>query len=373
MSTIAVNAITDASGGNTASINGATPTTDNTMGKNRLINGDMRIDARNAGASVTPTTDGQYGGPDRWGYWLNQPSKFSIQQSAVAPTGFSNSVLVTSLSAYALTGNDYFGIIQKIEGFNFADMMWGTANAQAITVSFWVRSSLTGTFGGAITNSAYDRSYPFSYTINVANTWEQKTVTIAGDTAGTWVGSTNGIGAVLQFSFGAVSGRLGTADAWASDWLIGSTGSASVVGTNGATFYITGVQLEAGSVATSFERVDYSEMLRRCQRYYWRWVPSVAASYLTTTNAIGTGGTYGPAKLPVTMRASPTLSTSGTASDYGLYSGSGRFICSTVPDIDTSNIATPLLVFRGSGFTIGHAGIAGSNTTNGFIAFIAEL
>jgi hypothetical protein len=302
MSELKVNSIVDANSGNTAQINGMTPTADSLQGfRNRILNGDMVIDQRNDGASVTPTTDAQYGGPDRWSYYLSQASKFSVQRSTVAPTGFSNSILVTSLSSYAVTGNDYFGVIQKIEGFNFADLMWGTANAKTITVSFWARSSLTGTFGGAMTNNVFNRAYPFSYTISAADTWEYKTVTIPGDTTGTWVGSTNATGVILQFSLGAVSGRSGTAGAWAGSWFISSTGATSVVGTNGATFYITGVQLEAGSVATPFERRPFGTELALCQRYFYRHNDYFGNAFSSgATSLIG----Y---PLKVTMRAQPTL------------------------------------------------------------------
>jgi hypothetical protein len=312
--------------------------------RNRILNGAMVIDQRNAGASVTPTADGQYGSCDRWNYWLSQSSKFSAQQSATAPTGFSNSLLVTSLSAYSVTGNDYFSVNQKIEGFNFADLMWGTANAQTVTVSFWVRSSLTGTFGGAMTNSAFNRSYPFSYTVSSANTWEQKSVTIVGDTTGTWVGATNGVGAIVQFSLGAVAARLGTAGAWAGSWYVGSTGSQSVVGTNGATFYITGVQLEVGSVATPFEREIYSTTLAKCQRYYEKSyaqgvVPGTASvssnggGVITTSIAALTAGNSGamPFGIPfkVTKRAAPTIvpyDYDGTANACRIYPSDSKRI-----------------------------------------------
>ncbi len=250
-----------------ATLNGlAYPTSGSLSGRNRIINGDMRIDQRNAGASVTPS-DGAYT-LDRWNVGLTQSSKFSVQQSTTAPAGFSNSLLATSLSAYTVTSGDLFRISQLIEGFNFSDLDWGTASAKAVTLSFWVRSSLTGTFGGAFVNNANNRSYPFSYTISAANTWEQKSVTVAGDTSGTWIGSTNGIGARVHFALGAGSTYSGTAGAWSSSLLISTTGATSVVGTNGATFYITGVQLEAGSVATPFERRSYGQELSLCQRYF---------------------------------------------------------------------------------------------------------
>jgi hypothetical protein len=271
--------------------------------RNRLINSDMRIDQRNAGASVTPTVDAQYGSCDRWSYFLSQASKFSVQQNAgsvTPPAGFTNYLGITSLSAYTLTGNDNFEIVQKVEGFNSADLGWGTANAQAITLSFWVRSSLTGTFGGGISNSAYNRSYPFAYTINAANTWEQKTITIPGDTSGTWL-TNNGLGLVLQLALGATGSRLGTAGAWAAGWFPSVTGAVSVVSTNGATFYITGVQLEAGSVATPFERRPYGTELALCQRYF--------ESLYFRFSAWGNGSNSTIATVPMvaTKRTTPTV------------------------------------------------------------------
>ena len=236
--------------------------------RNRIINGDMRIDQRNNGASVTPAS-GQYT-LDRWMATLTQSSKFTVQRNAAAvtpPVGFTNYLGVTSSSAYSVLTGDTFIISQQIEGFNVADLAWGTANAQTVTLSFWVRSSITGTFGGCLLNSAGNRSYPFSYTVSSANTWEKETITIAGDTSGTWV-TDNGIGMYVRFGLGSGATFTGTAGAWAAGNLVQPTGSVSVVGTNGATFYITGVQLEAGTTATPFERVEFGESLRRCQRYF---------------------------------------------------------------------------------------------------------
>jgi hypothetical protein len=237
------------------------------IGRNRIINGDMRIDQRNAGASVTPT-NAQYT-LDRWKFYVSQASKLTTQQNAGAvtpPAGFNNYLGVTSSSAYSVVASDYFIISQLIEGYNIADFAWGTASAKTITVSFWVRSSLTGTFGGIVKNSAGARSYPFSYTISSANTWEQKTVTIVGDTSGTW-DTTNGAGLEFTLSLGAGSTYSGTAGSWQAANLVTATGATSVVGTNGATFYITGVQLEVGSTATPFERRLYNQELANCQRY----------------------------------------------------------------------------------------------------------
>lgn len=245
---------------------GGTGTTTGYYGfKNRIINGAMVIDQRNAGASITPTNS-QYS-LDRWQGLLAQASKYTLQQSTTAPTGFINSLVATSSSAYTVVAGDYFDITQYIEGLNMADFAWGTASAATITISFWVRSSLTGTFGGSVQNNGQTRSYPFSYTISTANTFEQKTITIAGDTSGTWL-TTNGRGIQFNFSLGTGSTYSGTAGTWATANYLGTTGAVSVVGTNAATFYITGVQLEKGSTATSFDYRPYGTELMLCQRYY---------------------------------------------------------------------------------------------------------
>jgi len=233
--------------------------------RNRIINGAMVIDQRNAGASVTPTASGYT--LDRWLCLLTQTSKFSIQQSTTVPSGFKNSIAVTSLSAFSVAAGDYFDIQQHIEGLNVFDLAWGSASAATVTLSFQVRSSLTGTFGGALTNSDGSRSYPFTYTISSANTFESKSITIAGDTSGTWL-TTNGVGITVRFGLGVGSTFSGTANAWAGANYVSATGATSVVGTNGATFYITGVQLEKGSTATSFDYRPYGTELDLCQRYY---------------------------------------------------------------------------------------------------------
>jgi hypothetical protein len=256
--------------GKTATLANIGSIADSSLGfRNRIINGAMVIDQRNAGAEVNPAVNGTYY-LDRWRAATSAASKFKIGQNAGAvtpPTGFINYLGLTSLSAYTAGASEVFGVIQIIEGLNVADLGWGTASAATVTLSFWVRSSLTGTFGGSLRNNAGNRSYPFTYTISVANTWEQKTVTIAGDTSGTWL-TTNGTGINLTFSIGSGSTLSGTADAWASANLTSATGSTSVVGTNGATFYITGVQLEKGSTATTFDYRPYGTELALCQRYF---------------------------------------------------------------------------------------------------------
>jgi hypothetical protein len=270
MSTVKANSFNDMSGSGNAVLYGvAAPA--NSMGfRNRIINGNMAIDQRNVGASVSLSAGVQAFAVDRTYGYGTLASKFTVQQNAGAvtpPAGFTHYLGATSASAYTVGAGEEFELGQRVEGLNISDLGWGTANAQAVTLSFWVRSSLTGTFGGSLRNSGGSRSYPFSYTVSSANTWEQKTINIAGDTSGTWL-TTNGVGIILSWGLGVGSTFSGTAGSWAGANYVSATGATSVVGTNGATFYITGVQLEVGSVATPFERIDYGRQLIQCQRYY---------------------------------------------------------------------------------------------------------
>jgi len=280
--------------------------------KNRLINGSMTIDQRNAGASIT--ADNTTFGVDRFQILASVAGKFNSQQNAGAitpPVGFSNYLGYTSTSAYSVGASEIFAVAQKIEGFNTADLNWGTADAKTITISFWVRSSLTGTFSGFLQNSASNRSFIFSYSIPTANTWTFVTTTVTGDTAGTWIGATNGIGIRLYFTLAAGSSITTSAGSWVASDKYGVTGTTSVVGTNGATFYITGVQLEKGSTATSFDVRDYGTELMLCQRYYEKI--SVAGSASVSTGQVtGVTSALFPLLLKVTKRDTPTFSTTGS-------------------------------------------------------------
>jgi hypothetical protein len=339
---------------------------------NRIINGAMVIDQRNAGASVTITTDNTFT-LDRWSTAATAASKFSVQQSTTAATGFTNSLLSTSLSAYSVAAGDIFALKHTIEGFNVSDLGWGTANAQTITVSFWVRSSLTGTFGGALQNGAQNRSYPFSFTISAANTFEYKTVTIAGDTSGTWL-TNNGKGLLLWINLGTGSTGSGTAGAWAGATYWAPTGATSVVGTSGATFYITGVQLEKGSTATSFDYRPYGTELALCQRYTYKISSNgTDGCILGMGFANSTTQAFACISLPVSLRAGPTLTWSGvTISDLVNYTRTASAVSiSAAP-------ATGLNIFRlaatESGFTIGAANQLGlSSSASSNITLSAEL
>ena len=349
--------------------------------KNRIINPAMVIDQRNAGASVSTSSGANTYTLDRWRALYSQTSKFTVEQTVTgvaAPTGFSDYLAVTSSSAYTVGASEAFRIAQYVEGFNFADMMWGTANAQPVTLSFWVRSSLTGTFGGVFTNATSTRSYPYSYTISSANTWEYKTITVAGDTSGTWVGATNGRGVELGFSLGSGSSVSTTANAWAAGEYHAPTGATSVVGTNGATFYITGVQLEKGSTATSFDYRPYGTELSLCQRYYYRMTSvGIASTFAiglndSTTSAVGT--TF----FPVTMRTAPSaLEQTGTAGDYRVRNtAAASTTCSAVPVIAAAGTTSYSVVTSftvASGLTAGQGCFLQAVNSTAYLGWSAEL
>jgi hypothetical protein len=314
MSTLRASNIYDKDGGSNAVLYGVASPTGSMGFRNRILNGGMVIDQRNAGASVTPA-NGNYT-LDRWQYEASQASKFTVQRNAgsvTPPAGFTNYLGMTVASAVSVGASDYFILEQRIEGLNVADLAWGTASASSITLSFWVRSSLTGTFSGGLANSAYNRAYVFSYSISSANTWEQKTITVPGDTTGTWL-TDNGIGIQLRFSLGAGSTYSASAGSWGTTAAWNVTGGVSVVGTNGATFYITGVQLEAGTVASPFERRDYGRELMMAQRYYWKLKQSDTSNQFTFgVGAVGSAkDTFFIVNNPVQMRSAPTATQSGT-------------------------------------------------------------
>jgi hypothetical protein len=194
----------------------------------------------------------------------------SFQQVADAPDDFKYSLKVTTTTADAsVDAADYNLVVQRIEGTSVYDLNYGTSAAKTTTLSFYVKSSLTGTFGGSFRNNGGDRSYPFTYTISSANTWERKTITIAGDTTGTWVTDT-GMGLQVNFGLGVGTTYTGTAGAWVGAGNFSADSSVNVISTLNATWQVTGVQLEVGDTATEFERRPYGMELQLCSRYFWR-------------------------------------------------------------------------------------------------------
>lgn len=342
--------------------------------KNKIINGAMVIDQRNNGAAGTAATNTNPYGVDRWSVYGDVSGKFTYQQNAGAvtpPAGFTNYFGMTSTSAYTVLSGGRQIVVQSTEGFNTYDLDFGKATAKTITLSFWVYSSLTGTFGGSLQNYANTRSYPFTYTISVANTWEYKTVTIAGDTSGTWVGASNAGSFQLNFSLGSGSTYSGTAGAWATANYASATGATSVVGTNGATFYITGVQLEQNTTATPFERRMFNNELTNCQRYFAKLQNdgtgqiAISAGFQTSTTVAAFAINF-----PVTMRAEPTVTVSNLqASDNVNFSNAW-----TLGSVDMGyNTGYLNGTISAAGAQFRPSFLFTANNTSGFLTLSAEL
>jgi len=321
--------------GKTASLANIGTIADSSLGfRNRIINGAMTISQAAAGASITPAATGTSSvnfAVDRTRLAYSQNSKLTAQQnrgSVTPPAGLKNYLGVGVASTATVGATDYFLAGQTIEGYNTSDLAWGTASAATVTLSFWVYSNTTGTFGGAVNNSAYDRSYVFSYTINVANTWEQKTVTIAGDTSGTWL-TDNSAGIRIWFSLGTGSTLSKASGSWGAGEYYSATGATSLMGNTSNYLYITGVQLEKGSTATSFDYRPYTTELQLAQRYFFKtYAQDVVPGTASSSGAPGrlTDATQNYASIqiffPVTMRAIPSCvvynpSTGTTASMRG--------------------------------------------------------
>ena len=352
--TVNTDIVSDSSGGKLAPIS--------SVFRNRIINGAMTVSQYNGTSSVTPTATSYV--IDRFTYYCGGvASKFALQQlSASPPVGFANYLGATSQSAYSVSSSERFGIYQAIEGFNTYDLQWGTANAKTVTLSAWVYSSLTGTFGGSIQNYAQNRSYPFTYSIPVANTWTQISVTIAGDTSGTWVGASNAGSMIVSFGLGVGTTYSGTAGAWAGANYLSATGATSVVGTNGATLYITGVQLEVGSSATGFEYVNYQTSLANCQRY----LPAFNASNSTQNPFSGyvqsANSFRAIVPFKVSTRIPPTGITVVSATSFAVsFSGSGQN-CTAVTFV-YSGVESAAVEFAVSSASVGVVGQCYANAS----------
>jgi len=363
----------------TLAVNIAQSGSNNATFRNRIINGAMVISQRNGTSSVTVPAAAVTYNMDRFYTYGSAASKFSFQQNAgsvTPPIGFINYLGCTSLSAYSVVASDNFLFGQYIEGFNVADLDFGKATAKTVTLSFWARSSLTGTFGGSLINSASNRSFVFTYTISTANTWEYKTITIAGDISGTWL-TDNGTGIAVNFSIGSGSTFSTTAGSWVAGNFLNATGATSVVGTNGATFYITGVQLEAGTTASPFEYRSYGTEESLCQRYYYR----------VKANS-GGGGLFGvgwcrstteatvSVPYPTAMRTNPTaLEQSGTAANYQLVFAASAAALSAVPVFggETTTQGTRIDTTVASGLTAGQGVGLRAASTSAYLAWSAEL
>jgi hypothetical protein len=338
----------------------------------------MMIDQRNAGAALS--TFGY--AVDRFSFSMST-NKGTLQQNAggvTPPTGFKNYWGFTTTSAYSITAGDYFGLQQRIEGYNLADMGFGATGASTFTVSFWVRSSLTGTFGFNLQNGAQTRSFAATYTISAANTWEYKTITVAGDTTGAWL-TNNGVGLVCSWGIGVGSTfNISATGAWQTTTSpngFGTTGATSVVGTLNATWYITGVQLEVGPSATSFDYRPYGTELALCQRYYWKMFPNDTPRLFGSGQCFSTTAAGVQIPFQVPMRIRPTaLEQSGTASDYQVLNNAGSPVaCSAVPTYNavTTNYMAWVALTVSSGIAAGDGTTCLTNNAAAYLAWSAEL
>jgi hypothetical protein len=359
----------------TNAVNIAQGGSNNVTMRNRLINGQMQIAQRGAGpTNNTQSTGLNYDTVDRWGYWANFNNQFTTAQSTTAPAGFSYSSLITSLAATSQGSATYATYSQRIEGYNIADLNWGSSNAKPVTVSFWIRSSLTGTFSAYVFNSGYAYCFPFTFSIPSANTWVQITQTIIGPTSGTWL-TTNGIG--LEFGITLLNGTSyqAASGAWTTTpYAIGVSGSVNLLSTNGATMNITGVQLEAGSTASPFEYRQYGTELALCQRYYYRFKAVDSSTMFGSGLSYSGTAAIGVIKFPVSMRTNPTaLEQSGSASDYRIQVTGGVFNCTSVPTFDSGCYDTASVNFPTSGMSGGQGILLRALTSNAYLGWSAEL
>jgi hypothetical protein len=345
--------------------------------KNRLINGAQAINQYNGTTAVTPNIDGYYY-TDRF---INQSSAIrsatTLQQVSITNlAGFNYATKFTNNSNTSVATTDYYALGQMVEGYNWADMNWGTANAKTVTFSCWVFGSIAGTFGGLIKEGSQTRSYPFLYTISTPNTWTQVSVTIPGDTSGTYIIS-NGRCIWIELSLAAGSSYTGTPNAWNSSVNVGATGqSNSYLTTTGATFYATGWQLEVGSFATGFDYRPYGTELNLCYRYFYKNPPSSYSCFAVGTIDSATT-LMGMVTVPVPMRVAPTLGTTGTPSDYFIrWSGSQTTTANAVPSLSAQAVGANTYRIdcgTGGGMTTGYSGVYVSSNNAGYLSYSAEL
>ena len=344
-------------------------------GKNRIINGAMIIDQRNAGAAVTVNANAVFYPVDRFNaVGETSDGVFTLQQStSTPPAGLINYVRATVTTADASIGaSQRYFFRQSIEANQLYDFGLGTSAAKTFTLSFYVRSSLTGTFSGSMRSSSGGRSYVFSYTINAANTWERKSITLTGDTTGTWGTGVN-TGIILSWSLGAGSTLSTTANTWTAGNFFGETGASNVIATLNATWDVTGVQLELGSVATEFTLAGATIQgeLAACQRYYFRFGGS--SNYQRFANGLFQSSTQAWTILehPVPMRANPTAT---DWSSIALFDGNSVMAITSLVAVEYAPNATGLLFAVASGSAqYRPAQIFANNTTSAYLGLSAEL
>ena len=333
--------------------------------RNLIMNGAMTVAQRGTSA-VTATANFPV---DRFRVDHSTDGAFTAQQSTDVPSGqgFVNSIKYQTTTAdSSLAADQFFYTRQIIEGLNSARLMFGSSSAKTLTLSFWVKSSLTGTFGGSVWNDGFNRSYPYSYTIDAADTWEKKTITFTGDTTGTWL-TTNGRGINVGWGLGIGSDYLGTAGAWAASGLISPTGATSVIGTLNATWYITGVQLEVGDTATDFEHRTYGDELIKCKRYFTQWTGTANQTVGTGTVITGTTS-FVDVQFPIEMRTGPTITQSSTY----IYEPAASTV-SSLGTIYNDESSAGVNITHSSGLTTGRAAMWNLTATGSYVRADAEL
>jgi hypothetical protein len=345
--------------------------------KNLIINGAMTVDQRHSGSSFTVVNGNTTTGVIADRFRVNEASgaEFTAQRVSDAPVGFEYSSKITVSTADASLGStEFHRVIQPIEGKNISNLNWGTSNAKTLTLSFYVKSSVTGQYYISVFNNAADRTLLKGYTIDSADTWEKKTITIVGDQSGTWL-TTNAVGIYLMWSLGTGSTyQSSTLDAYQAGFFMAKSDQVNIAASVSSTWQLTGVQLEVGDVATAFEHEDFATTLAKCQRYFHRFQSDSTYDAFAPAYWLVTTQVYSVYEFPVTMRDEPSLAISAT-SDWRIHSNGGDGVLgSLIANRSTPNNMQTYSDQSSNTGTAGHAGaIRNNNTASAYIEFSAEL
>jgi len=358
---VSTSGIAQAAGGGTAGTAGVTGF------KNRVINGAMVISQR--GTSFSSPNNYTL---DRFAFANTGGQTYTVTQSSAAPAGFTNSLSMTNTNSVVPGTTNYQVLYQVIEGYNIADLAWGTASAKTVSVSFWVNSSVTGSYGLVLRGGAAPTYYVLSYSIPVANTWTYITLTAPGPTTDTWnITTANGIALYFDLGVGSTYSASVTGS-WATGNIFGLTGGTKFSTTNGATFYITGVQLEVGTAATNFDVRSYGTELALCQRYFWEIDGSLGLPSIGAGMAISSTAARIHIQHPVSMRATPTYAFSGTL--YILRSDSGGQPATSIAVTYAGLLSSMIQVSVASGLVAGNGTLfICDNASSNFFTASSEL
>ena len=339
-------------------------------GSNMVINGGMTVAQRGVSLSLSNATEYLV---DRFRTYKNHSATATVSQSSDAPDGFTNSWLITVGTGAATSSANELQLAQTIEGYNASVLALGTSGAKTFTISFWVKSSLTGTFAFGLQSQSAVDNYVATYSISSANTWEHKTVTIQGHTGGSW-NTTNGAGIGIVFDLGGGSNFETTTGVWSTGNKYTTSGATKVAGTSGATWQITGVCLNVGDSAIAFPHESYGETLAKCQRYYFMLASGDEKSMPTGSYYLSTLVTM-PVQFPVTMRSAPSLDSPTGTDYYGIYRAGAFDNFTSFSGIGRSSVNGITLDSNGRGAsgTVGHSGPLKTDKADAYVAFDAEL